>query len=547
MIRRIEELRSSVTYAIALAKGWLSPAEKIHALKASGLWDVARTRDQADLLMAAGAYREAIPIWQTFSHWRKIGDALLALGDVAGARASYEKGENPTGVEYAAFRRGPDVDRLIALAISQEDWNGILHLIRAGEPDPLGAKDVVFGGGSRAKGPLVKLCAHAAVATGDTRIAGEMRGFFGLEQAEVDVFLGHARSGAYDKDVAKLARPPLLRVTPRPLARILAEGNTERSARVAAFLEKLEPGFREAHATLVRWLSRGGDEDLAKVVFWLTRIGSYDVFGSCLFALQCETDMFADLGHRHVEFYSSHPWITRSAMRELLAALVATQGMPTPQVLFACVLQVSSSIMADIERGTFDPDRVDPLTAVRGHPVWGEAVIAGWAAGGTLDALWADVVSEAADQRWKDVRRMPAFARLCDVLSAELVAAWARDMEKVRWKSEESAFLSLKALLPDTSIERHAMPSWLAPQHLDILVPDASVAVEYQGEQHYRPIDVFGGEAGYTATVRRDENKRNLCRLAGIRLEYIRHDEDARLRLEQIASLCRTEIARRRT
>lgn len=254
--------------------------------------------------MAAGAYREAIPIWQTFSHWRKIGDALLALGDVAGARASYEKDENPTGVEYAAFRRGPDVDRLIALAISQEDWNGILRLIRAGEPDPLGAKDVVFGGGSRAKGPLVKLCAHAAVATGDTEIAGEMRGFFGLKQAEVDVFLGHAHSGAYAKDVAKLARPPLLRVTPRPLARILAEGNTERSAGVAAFLEKLEPGFREAHATLVRWLSRTGDEDLAKVVFWLTRIDSYDVFGSCLFALQCEADMFADLGHRQVEFYS---------------------------------------------------------------------------------------------------------------------------------------------------------------------------------------------------------------------------------------------------
>jgi hypothetical protein len=179
--------------------------------------------------------------------------------------------------------------------------------------------------------------------------------------------------------------------------------------------------------------------------------------------------------------------------------------------------------------------------------VWAEAVIAGWAAGGTLDALWSDVVSEAADQRWRDVRQMPVLARLCDVLSAELVAAWARDMEKVRWKSEESAFLSLKTLLPNTPIERHAMPSWLAPQHLDMLVPDAGVAVEYQSEQHYRPIDVFGGEAGYTATVRRDENKRSLCRLAGVRLEYIRHDEDARLRLEQIASLCRTEIARRRT
>lgn len=479
MTRRIAELRSSVAYAIALANGWLTPAEKIHALKASRLWEVARTRDQADLLMAAGAYREAIPIWETFSHWRKIGDAQLALGDLAGARASYEKGENPPGGEYAAFRRGPDLDRLIALAISRKDWDGVLRMIRAGEPDPLGAKDVVFGGGSRAKGPLVKLCAHAAVAKGDARIAGEMRGFFGLDHAEVEVFLGHARSGAYAKEVAKLAKPPLLRVAPRPLSRIMEDGNTDRSATVAAFLERLEPGFRETHANMLRWLATGGGDELAKVVFWLTRIGSYEVFGSCLFALQCEADMFADLGPRQVEFYSSHPWITRSATRELLAALVATRGTPTPQVLFACVLQLSSSIMADIERGTFDPDRVDPLAVVRGHPVWAEAVIAGWAAGGTLDALWAEVASEAADQRWRDIRRMPAFARLCEFISAELVAAWARDMEKVRWKSEESAFLSLKALLPDTPIERHAMPSWLAPQHLDMLVPDANVAVEY--------------------------------------------------------------------
>lgn len=539
---RLRELRSSVVYGVSLATGWLTPAEKIYALKTSGLWDEARSRDQTDLLMAAGAYAEAIPRYAAFGHWRKVGDAQFALGDVEAARASYERGENLPSADYVAFRRGPDLDRLIALAIGRGDWPDVLHLVRLGEPDPLGAKDVVFGGGSRSKGPLIKLCAHAAAETGDPAIAREMRGFFDLRADEVEVFIQHARFGSYAKDVAKLAKPPLLRVAPRTSTQVMADGSTDRSAAAAAFLGRLEPGFRSALDDLSGWFRIGGDDRLARVTYWLTSAGNREVLKNCLFALQCEVGAFFDLGPRHVEFYASHPWITRAAMRELLAALVAMGGTPTPDVLFSCVLQHSASIMTDIDNGTFDIERVDPLAALRSHPVWAEAVIAGWAAGGTLDGLWAEVISEAKGQRWSDVRRMPAFARLCDVLSADLLSAWRRDMEEVRWKSEESTFLSLQSLLPGVRLQRHAMPAWLAPQHLDILVPDARIAVEYQGEQHYRPIALFGGEAGYTSTVRRDENKRRLCMLAGLSLEYIRHDEDAAKRITEIAQLCRDRL-----
>lgn len=535
---RLQELRSSVVYGIALASGWLTPAEKLYALKTARLWDEARSRDQTDLLMASGAYEEAIPRYAAFGHWRKVGDAQLAMGDVMAARASYERGENIPGKEYTAFRRGPDHDRLISLAISREDWPDVLRLIRLGEPDPLGNKDITFGGSSRAKGPLVKLCAHAAAATPDLLIAKEMRSFFGLNEAEVEVFIQHARAGGYTKDVAKLAKPPLLRVAARSLSQIMEEGSTDRSAAVASFLAALEPGFREAHQNMVSWLRTGGEEELSRVIFWLTRSGSFEVFKNCLFALQCETGLFFDPGPRHVAFYTSHPWITRASMRELLAALVAIGGSPTPEVLFSCVLQHSASIMPDIARGTFEIDRVDPLVAVRPHAVWAEAVIADWATGGMLDALWTMVMTEAAGKTWSDVRRMPPFAELCDTIAAELILAWKRDMDAIRWKAEESAFLSLQALLPGVPLERHAMPSWLAPQHLDIFVPGAGVAIEYQGEQHYRPIELFGGKAGFAATIRRDENKRQLCLLAGVTLEYIRFDEDASQRIREIARLC---------
>ena len=77
---RFSELRTSVVYAVALASGWLTPAEKVHALRKAGVWDHARSRDQTDLLLAAGAYEEAIPRYAAFGHWRKVGDAQLALG-----------------------------------------------------------------------------------------------------------------------------------------------------------------------------------------------------------------------------------------------------------------------------------------------------------------------------------------------------------------------------------------------------------------------------------------------------------------------------------
>jgi len=90
-------------------------------------------------------------------------------------------------------------------------------------------------------------------------------------------------------------------------------------------------------------------------------------------------------------------------------------------------------------------------------------------------------------------------------------------------------------MLPAVEIVQHASPVWLAPQHLDIYLPAHKVAIEYQGEQHYRPIEIFGGTEGFEATVRRDEAKRRLCALARVRLEYIHFADDLNARLQQIA------------
>lgn len=119
-------MRKSVVYSIALEKTWLKPAEKIYVLQSSGNWGAARSRDQVDLLMAGGGYEEAISLYAAFAHWRKVGDALFALGRIDEAKVEYEKGPNEAGGDHKAFRNGPDRDRMIALAAARGDWAGAL-------------------------------------------------------------------------------------------------------------------------------------------------------------------------------------------------------------------------------------------------------------------------------------------------------------------------------------------------------------------------------------------------------------------------------------
>ena len=529
---RADELRKSVVYSIALEKTWLKPAEKIYALQSAGMWEAARSRDQVDLMMAAGCHEEAIPLYAAFAHWRKVGDALFALGRLDEAKCEYEKGPNETGGEYKAFRNGPDRDRLIAIAAARGDWTEALNQVRAGSPEPIFGKDVVFGGSSRAKSPLMKLFAHASAKTGVQSASEEMQRFFGLAPDEADLFLEHARSDAYAKDVAKLAKPPLTRVQERSLQRVLEEGKTDRSNDADLFLSNLVAGLASAIADLSHWKWSRSPEVLDRILYWLTQSGSYEIFKSCLFALQCEHPTYGKAEEWEVDFYTAHPWLTRGGMRELLKALVASDASPSAKVLLCCAFQHSHS---PFDFSNIDLDYADPLIQIRTQPAWAEAVIDKWLFGAEFGLQWSEVREAGRSAGYGDLRQTASFKTLALSMSAALQAAWKKDFEQVRWKAEHAAFLTLKTMLPAVEIVQHASPIWLAPQHLDIYLPSQKVAIEYQGEQHYRPIEIFGGAEGFEATVRRDEAKRRLCGLAGVRLEYIHFAEDLDARLRQIA------------
>lgn len=75
-----------------------------------------------------------------------------------------------------------------------------------------------------------------------------------------------------------------------------------------------------------------------------------------------------------------------------------------------------------------------------------------------------------------------------------------------KWKQEFQLFLLLSSYYPDAFFQYRA--DWLELQSLDVFLPSLNIAFEYQGEQHHRPIEFFGGEEHYRKTVERDLKKR---------------------------------------
>jgi hypothetical protein len=95
-----------------------------------------------------------------------------------------------------------------------------------------------------------------------------------------------------------------------------------------------------------------------------------------------------------------------------------------------------------------------------------------------------------------------------------------------QWKSETEIYAFIKELLANHEVSRHHSPSWLAPMHLDVYVPELSLAIEYQGQQHYMPVDIFGGQEGFEKTKVRDTIKKKLCQKNRVYLLYIRYDDE---------------------
>jgi hypothetical protein len=64
------------------------------------------------------------------------------------------------------------------------------------------------------------------------------------------------------------------------------------------------------------------------------------------------------------------------------------------------------------------------------------------------------------------------------------------------------------------------------PLPFDFYIPKLNICIEYQGVQHFRPIDYFGGKKVFESQKKRDLIKQTYCKSKGINLIIIKFDEE---------------------
>ena len=94
------------------------------------------------------------------------------------------------------------------------------------------------------------------------------------------------------------------------------------------------------------------------------------------------------------------------------------------------------------------------------------------------------------------------------------------------WLAESQMLRLLSQKFSPHEVLSQYSPEWLQGLRFDAYIPDFKLAIEYQGEQHYKPVAVFGGEAGFSQTVKRDQLKRALAAQNTVTLEYISYEQD---------------------
>lgn len=110
-------------------------------------------------------------------------------------------------------------------------------------------------------------------------------------------------------------------------------------------------------------------------------------------------------------------------------------------------------------------------------------------------------------------------------------------------KSQTKLYEKLKESFPNEKIlfeVNSEVVFWLKNQRFDIYFPKYNIAVEYNGKQHYVPINLFGGKLGFEDNLWRDELKRKKCKENNCTLFEVKYDyteEDYQKLVENIQSI----------
>lgn len=164
---------------------------------------------------------------------------------------------------------------------------------------------------------------------------------------------------------------------------------------------------------------------------------------------------------------------------------------------------------------------------------------------------------EKALMTWKNKRR---FQRIEEHLSYSIIREYIREKDDVwrrarelaelarehklngldkipyhtpsnKWISEENVYLLTKKLYKGFKVIYQHRPFYLkssigGQMSYDVFISGLNVAIEYQGKQHFEPVDFFGGKESFEELKKRDIEKANISKQNGVKLVYINYWEE---------------------
>jgi len=92
--------------------------------------------------------------------------------------------------------------------------------------------------------------------------------------------------------------------------------------------------------------------------------------------------------------------------------------------------------------------------------------------------------------------------------------------------SETKMYEIIKEIFKGLESIRGYRPKWLNKMELDVYIPSYNIGFEYQGIQHFKPKEYFGGKIAYKEQLKRDKIKKSICAKRGVKLIYINYEED---------------------
>lgn len=136
---------------------------------------------------------------------------------------------------------------------------------------------------------------------------------------------------------------------------------------------------------------------------------------------------------------------------------------------------------------------------------------------------------------FKEESRVYQIAKevLCDVKNGKYDYIERIEYRKPenRWKSEELVYKIIRKIYKQNGViyqhRPHFLRSSLGHQlSYDVYISEKKIAVEYQGKQHFEPVEYFGGQEAYERQKQRDEEKAALSKANGVTLVYINYWEE---------------------